>query len=372
MSWERWAAEQRRQLNDGGRWRAVRALDGAGPRTVLLGPGGAQPVVSFAGNDYLGLSQHPLVVAAAQAALERFGVGAGAARLLAGARPIHGQLEEALADWKHCEQAVLFASGYAANLGVLGALGGPGVRIVSDERNHASIVDGCRLSRAEVAVFPHGDLAAADRALKGMERTMVVSESVFSMDGDMADVDGLVDLCLRHAALLVVDEAHGVLGPDLRPPEGLAVLRVGTLSKALGGAGGFVAGPSALCELVVNRARSFIFTTASPPALAAAALAALAVYRSSEGGTRRARLRANIDRLVPNHPSPIVPVLLGDEDTAVAASASLLERGLYVPAIRPPTVAPGSSRLRISLSSEHTEAEIDALGAALGGLGVPA
>ena len=368
MSWQRWATDEQRRIHDAGRWRTVRDLDGIGPVTALHEPSGLWPVISFASNDYLDLARHPAVVAAAQETLASFGAGAGAARLLAGARPIHRHLEEALADWKRCEQAVLFSSGYTANLGVLSALGGAGVRIVSDEANHASIVDGCRLSRAEVVVFPHGDLGAVDQALRGAGRAVVVSESVFSMDGDQADVDGLVEVCHRHDALLVLDEAHGVLGPELTatPTEVPALtLRVGTLSKALGGSGGFVAGPAQLCGLVTNRARSFIFTTAGPPATAAAALAALTVYRSAEGDARRARLRTNVDRLAAGHPSAIVPVVLGSEAAASTASNALLAKGFFVPAVRPPTVAPGASRLRISLSSAHTHLQIDALKEAL-------
>lgn len=368
MSWERWATDEHRRIHDTGRWRTVRDLDGLGPATTLQEPSGPRPVISFAGNDYLDLARHPAVVAAAQEALESSGAGAGAARLLGGARPIHHHLEAALADWKRGEQAVLFSSGYTANLGVLAGLGEAGVRIVSDQANHASIVDGCRLSRAEVVVFPHGDVGAADQALRGAGRAVVVSESVFSMDGDVADVDGLAEVCRRHDALLVLDEAHGVLGPELLTTtntSGPLALRVGTLSKALGGSGGFVTGPARLCGLVVNCARSFIFTTAGPPATAAAALAALAVYRSADGDARRARLRANLDRLAVGHPTPIVPVVLGSEAAASAAAASLLARGFFVPAIRPPTVAPGTSRLRISLSSAHTDRQIDALKEAL-------
>ncbi|MEO6121741.1 MAG: aminotransferase class I/II-fold pyridoxal phosphate-dependent enzyme [Acidimicrobiales bacterium] len=367
-SWVDWAADQSVALHRAGRWRTVVDLDGPGPTTRLLDAvtGGHRDVVSFAGNDYLGLARHPAVVAAAHEAIDRCGTGAGAARLLAGARPVHRELEEALADWKGAEQAVLFPTGYAANLGVMAALGDSGVRIVSDERNHASVVDGCRLARAEVVVFPHGDLAAAERALAGAERALVVSESVFSMDGDVAAVDDLAALCSRTGALLVLDEAHGVLGPDLSaPPADLLLMRVGTLSKTLGSLGGYVAGSADLCDLIVNRARPFIFTTAPPPAAAAAALAAVAVCRSAEGDELRRRLRSNVKRIAPGHRSPIVAVVVGDEYAALAASAALLERGLFVPAIRPPTVAPDTSRLRISLSALHTPAHLEALVSAL-------
>lgn len=370
--WPEWAREQSLSLAEAGRWRWARHFDGPGPGTRLLdvssGDGG-RAVVSFAGNDYLGLSRHPEVVAAAHDALDRWGAGATAARLVAGGRPVHRALEEELADWRGAQRAVLFPTGYAANVGVLAALGDAGARIVSDERNHASIIDGCRLARADVVVYPHGDVATAEQAVASAARALVVSESVFSMDGDPAPVDALAAMCARHGALLVLDQAHAVLGPELSPSPGVNLLQVGTLSKALGSLGGYVTGPAVLCDLLVNLARTFIFTTASPPSVAAAALAAVRLYRSAEGAELRGRLRANVDRLRPGHPSPIVPVVVGDEAAAVAASDALLARGLFVPAIRPPTVPAGTSRLRVSLSARHTAEQIDALLDALGDLG---
>lgn len=370
-AWADWAGEEARRIRAGGRWRSVREVDGPGPAVVLGGAAGlAGTVVSFASNDYLGLTRHPAVVAAAAHAVERWGAGAGSARLVAGARPLHRELESALAAWKGTEAAVLFATGYAANLGVLQALGGPGVTVVSDRLNHASIVDGCRLSRADVVVTPHADVAAVERAVAAAPgRALVVTESVFSMDGDLAPLDDMVTLCARHGALLVVDDAHAVLGPDVSPGDAV-VLRVATLSKALGSLGGFVAGPQSLCDLLVNRARTFVFTTASTPADTAAALAALEITRSPAGDALRARLRAHVERLRPGHPSPIVPVVVGGEEAALAASAALLDLGLLVPAIRPPTVPPGTSRLRISLTAAHTTEQVDRLAAGLASLGL--
>ncbi|MDQ4070853.1 MAG: aminotransferase class I/II-fold pyridoxal phosphate-dependent enzyme, partial [Actinomycetota bacterium] len=329
-----------------------------------------------------------LVLDEAHAALDRWGAGAGAARLVAGSRPVHGELEAGLAAWKGEAAALLFPTGYAANLGVLTTFGRDGARILSDERNHASIVDGCRLARAEVCVYRHGDVGQVDDLLRSSPgRAIVVTDTVFSMDGDAAPVDDLAERCAAHGALLVLDEAHAVLGPD---PDlsGVDHLRVGTLSKYLGSLGGFVAGPQAFVDLLVNRARTFVFTTASSPADAAAGLAALRVLCSGEGGALVARLRANVDlvassepvtldralrgsaspvrRAGPGHPSPIVPVVLGDEDAAMRASAALRDRGLLVPAIRPPTVAPGTSRLRISLSAAHTAEQLAMLLEALG------
>jgi 8-amino-7-oxononanoate synthase len=346
VSWTTWAAEEADLIRGTGRWRQVRTYD-------------FESMVSFASNDYLGLTRHPAVVAAAHAALDRWGTGAGASRLVVGSRPVHDELESALADWKATESALLFPTGYAANVGVLTTFGVPGVRVLSDELNHASIVDGCRLARAEVAVYRHNDLDHVESLLRAGGRSIVVTDSVFSMDGDVADVAGLVSLCERWGALLVLDEAHDVFGTGVVAGE--PVLRVGTLSKMLGSVGGFVAGPRVLVDLLVNRARPFIFSTALPPAEAAAALAAVGVVRSSEGAPLRARLRDVIERVRPGHPSPIVPVVLGDEDAALAASAALLEQGIVVPAIRPPTVPVGRSRLRIALSATHTDAQLDHL-----------
>ncbi|MBA2325791.1 MAG: 8-amino-7-oxononanoate synthase [Actinobacteria bacterium] len=368
MTWREWAAAEGREIRSAHRWREPRDFDAAGPEGKLAPDG--RPVVSYASNDYLGLTQHPDVVAAAHAALDRWGTGSGSARLIVGSRPVHAELEAALASWKGTDRAVVFPTGFATNLGVLTTFGAPGVVVCSDELNHASIIDGSRLSRARVEVYRHADVDHLRHLLEAApagERHVVVTDTVFSMDGDLAPVDSLAELCARHSALLVLDEAHAVLGPD---PDlaGRDVLRVGTLSKTLGALGGFVAGPAPLTELVVNRARSYVFTTAPTPADTAAALAAVGVVRSSEGEALRARLHDHVERLRSGHPSPIVPVVLGDEARTLAAAATLLEQGMLVPAIRPPTVAPGTSRLRVALSAAHTSAQIDALRTALADL----
>ena len=327
--------------------------------------------MSFASNDYLGLSAHPVVVDAAREALERWGAGSTSARLIVGSRPIHAQLEEALARWKSSQRALLFPNGFAANLGVLTTLGGPDTLICSDELNHASIVDGCRASGASIAVYPHRDVSAVERLLAGSERALVVTDSVFSMDGDIAPVDDLAVVCRRHGALLVLDEAHAVLGPypDLT---GVEALRVGTLSKFLGSFGGFVAGPAPLIELLQNRARPFIFTTASSPADAAAALAALELVQSAEGAGLKERLRMLVERVAPGSPSPIISVMVGDERDALAASSALLDDGVLVPAIRPPSVPQGTSRLRVTLSAAHSDGQVDLLVGALERIKTPA
>ncbi len=380
--WSTWVDGATGAVAGAGRWRRPRTFDAAGPAGRLHdpnGPGAPQPVVSFASNDYLGLATHPAVVAAAHEALDRWGAGSGASRLVTGSRPVHAELEDALASWKGCERAVVFPTGFAANLSVLSVLGADGARIFSDELNHASIVDGCRLARAPVTVFPHGRLDQLDRELAAAAgRPIIVSDTVFSMDGDEADVTGLVAVARRHHALLVLDEAHAVLGPEVgvvrsdghRPggggDAGVDVLRVGTLSKSLGSLGGFVAGPARYTEYLVNRARPYIFTTAPTPADAAAALAAVGVVRSTEGARRRARLSGHVARVAAvvgraGHPSPIIPVVVGAEADAVAASDRLLSRGVWVPAIRPPTVAPGTSRLRVTLSAIHTDDQVGRL-----------
>jgi 7-keto-8-aminopelargonate synthetase-like enzyme len=393
--WDRRVAAELDAIRAADRWRRPRDVDATGAVTGVVD---GRPMVAFASNDYLGLSHHPAVVAAAHAALDRWGTGSGASRLVVGSRPIHGELEAALAGWKATEDAVLFPTGYAANLGVLASLGGPDVTVLSDELNHASLIDGCRLARAPVRVYRHADLDHLAKLLADVDGpALVVTDTVFSMDGDAADLPALADLAAAHGALLVLDEAHAVLGPDLpgaacpaptrpdpapprpdpapprpdpaptRPgPDGAPVLRVGTLSKTFGSLGGFVAGPRHFVDLLRNRARPFIFTTAPTPADMAAARAAVGIVASAEGDALRAALRRHVDRLRPGHPSPIIPVVLGDEAAALAEAARLEEQGLLVPAIRPPTVPPGTSRLRVALSAAHTDADIGRLASALG------
>ena len=301
VSWDSWARAERARIVAADRWRTIRELDSGGPVARLDGC----EVVSFASNDYFGLSQHPAVRAAAHEAIERWGTGAGSARLIAGSRPVHSELERELADWKGADRTLLFPTGFAANLGVLSVVGGPDVTIISDQLNHASIIDGCRLARGEVRIYRHGDLGQVAGLLRDADRAVVVTDSVFSMDGDVAPLAELARLCAARDALLVIDDAHAALGPE-PPRAGGPVLRVGTLSKMLGSAGGFVAGPGPLVDLIINRARSFIFTTAPAPAAAAAALAALRVLRSGKGTrsgeARRADRPGAAGSPVPDHP----------------------------------------------------------------------
>ena len=322
-AWSRWAEEQIDAIHAAGQWRSPRNFDAAGPGGVLTIS--QQQVVSFASNDYLGLSQHPAVRSAAIDAIGRWGAGSGASRLVVGSRPVHHDLETALAAWRGTEAAVVFPTGFAANLGVLSTFAGPGVHLFSDSLNHASIVDGCRLARANgatVHILEHLDLDALEHGLGAVDgqRSIVVTDVAFSMDGDVADVDALITICARHGAMLVLDEAHSVLqeipaiptDPATGEPTAL-VVQVGTLSKTLGALGGFVAGPDPLIELLVNRARSYIFTTALSPADAAAALAAVAIVTTPEGEQLRSRLRTLVDMIRPGHPTPIIPIILGED-----------------------------------------------------------
>lgn len=368
---EAWAAREAEAIRAADRWREVRTFDARGPVGTL----GGREVISFASNDYLGLSFHSAVIAAAKAALDRWGAGATASRLIVGSRPVHAELEAELCDWKQTDRALVFSTGYAANLGALSCLGGPDCLIVSDELNHASIIDGCRLSRSPVAVARHNDVEHVEALLaeSAAPRKLVVVDAVFSMDGDEAPLAALGQSCARHGAGLVIDEAHAVLGPpmgDLAGLEGLTLLRVVTLSKALGAVGGAVCGPAPPIDLLVNRARPFIFSTGLAPPDAAAALAAIRIARGPDGAARAARLAGHLDRLRPGHRTPILPFIVGSERRALEAAEGLLAEGLLVPPIRPPTVPPGSSRLRVALSAAHTEDMLDRLLAGLAKLGL--
>jgi 8-amino-7-oxononanoate synthase len=345
-----------------------------------------QQVVSFCSNDYLGLACHPQLIEAARATASRSGFGAASARLVSGNLPEHRSLEQAAAAFVALPSALTFPTGYQANLGVLATLANGSDLIVSDAANHASIVDGCRLSRASVRVYPHLDVAAARAALteraSDYRRRLLVTESLFSMDGDIAPLADLAEVARTTDSAFVVDEAHavGALGPGGRGlcaaagviPDALTA----TFGKAFGCFGAFAAGSPELTAILQNRARTFMFTTAPPPALAAAATAAIELVAGPEGETRRATLLAHIRYLerqlsvraripVRRHQTPIVPVILGDDRRALAGSRTLLERGFFVQPIRPPTVAEGTARLRITLSAEHTTDQVAALSEAV-------
>ena len=361
--------------------RRLRTVEGAQLPTVRLA---GREVVLLCSNNYLGLASHPEVVEAAAAATRDFGAGSVSSRLISGHMTAHARLEERIADWKGVEAALLFSTGYHANVGVLPSVVGDGDVVISDELNHASIIDGCRLSRARVAVYRHNDVDHLRQVLAqcdGARRVLVVTESVFSMDGDLAPLAAIADAAQERGAWLMVDEAHsaGVFGPagaGLVAALGLSDrvdIHMGTLGKALGSFGAYVAGSRALVDLLINRARSFIFTTGLPPSAAAAAEAALDVIarepQRAAGLLERAaalgqRLRdAGLD--VPNVQSQILPLMVGDAGRAVELAERLLDRGFYVAAIRPPTVAPGTSRLRLSLMATHEGEHIDGVAEAL-------
>ena len=368
--------------------REIRTLEHVDGSNVTVN---GRRLINFASNDYLGLSQHPALKTAAQEAIEEFGVGAGASRLISGSQTLHVRLEQELATFKGTESALLFSSGYTAALGALCSLAGPGDTIILDKLVHACIVDGAKLSGATIRVFPHNNIERLRHHLfwarknKPDKKPLVATESVFSMDGDLSDLTAIIDLKNEFGALLFVDEAHatGVIGPKgagLVTALGLTRevdIQMGTLSKAIGVSGGFVCGSNALIQLLVNRARSFIYSTASPPALAAAASASLEILQNDLGDQLRIRLLQNVGLLSnlleikrnysPSAQSAIIPVLVGTEERSLQLAGKLLETGFLVPAIRYPSVARGSARIRIALSAAHFSEEIVALATAING-----
>ncbi len=329
--------------------------------------------LNFSSNDYLGLAASAELKAALQEGVARYGAGSGASRLVCGSLRPHADLEAALADFKGAEAALTFSSGFAVPVGTLPALLGPGDTILMDKLSHACLVDAARLSGATLRIFPHNHLGKLERLLQTAQgRVLIVTESIFSMDGDAAPLREIVELKDRYGAWLLVDEAHavGVLGPQGRGLaaalglEGRIELQMGTLSKALGLSGGYLAASRQVIDLLINRARSFIYTTAPLPAVAHAALRALELIRGAEGDRRRSLLHAHVEKvrsslgLEHTSSSAILPLILGDEATAMAASATLRDAGLMVPAIRYPTVARGSARLRITLSAGHQPEQV--------------
>jgi 8-amino-7-oxononanoate synthase len=366
-------AERLEELRDRGLHRRLRLVEGPqGPRVLLDG----RPVLLLCSNNYLGLADHPKVRRAAAEAALHWGAGAGASRLISGHMEPHRRLEERLAAFKGYEAALLFGSGYLANVGAISALAGRGEVVFSDELNHASIVDGCRLARAETFVYRHADV---EHLAWGLERAggrgaLIVTDGVFSMDGDVAPLEALVETARRHGCRLMIDEAHatGVLGPGGRGAVAAAGLGgevdliVGTLGKALGSYGAYVCADRELRDYLLNAARSFVFSTAPPPPVVAAAQAALELL---EAGPRRVeRLGANAAALrealaaegleVERSECQIVPVEVGDAGRTMELSERLLERGVFAQGIRPPTVPEGSSRLRLTVMATHKEAEL--------------
>ncbi len=367
------------ELKEQGMLRTLRSVSGPqGPRVVLEG----REVLLLCSNNYLGIANHPRLVEAACEATRRFGVGSGASRLISGTMDLHRALEERIAAFKGAEAALVFNSGFAANTGILQGLTGPDDVIFSDELNHASIVDGCRLSRARTVVYPHCDAAALERLMRAEQparkgRWLIVTDGVFSMDGDLAPLAELVALKERYDALLMVDDAHGtgVLGATGRgTAEELGCLHqidlhMGTLGKALGGFGAYLASRRPVIETLVNSSRPFIFSTSLPPGVLGAALAAFDLVESPEGRQRRDDLRrlqkqfcgllerGGLDLMGTR--TQIVPVLTVDPLTTMEVAARLLKKGVFVQGIRPPTVPAGSCRLRATLMADHRPDELE-------------
>jgi 8-amino-7-oxononanoate synthase len=369
----RWAEEELAALTAQGLLRSLEPLGSPqGPVVRIRG----ETLINFSSNDYLGLAAHPALASAARGGLERWGTGAGASRLVVGDTEAHRSLEARLAAFEDAEAVLLFNGGYSANLGIIPALVGGQDAVFSDALNHASLVDGCRLSRARVEVYPHRDVGALAARLAATpgRRRLVVTDAVFSMDGDVAPLGELVDVCRRAGAALLVDEAHatGVLGErgaGLSEEVGVARevdVRMGTLGKALGAFGAYAATSRPVANLLVNRARPLIFSTTLPPALCAAAEAAVELV--NHGRELRQRLWRNIRHFsggleALGHPAPgssaIFPLLLGAAERAMAAAEFLRARGLLVKPIRPPSVPAGTSRLRFALSAAHTKDHLD-------------
>jgi glycine C-acetyltransferase/8-amino-7-oxononanoate synthase len=361
--------------------RRLRTIEGPQGARVRLDGGEALLLCS---NNYLGLADHPKVRTAAAEAAERYGAGAGASRLVSGTMSLHTTLEERLADFKGTGAALLFGSGYLANTGTVAALVGKGEVVFSDELNHASIIDGCRLSRSEVFVYRHRDTEHLEWGLRraGSRAALIVTDSVFSMDGDVAPLPDLHELARRHRCALMVDEAHGTgaLGPGGRGAVAAAGLSgevdviVGTLGKALGGYGAYVCTSSQVAELLLNTARPFIYSTAPPPPSVGAALAALAILREHPGIVEQLRRNAAIVREalgaygldIGGSRTQIVPVMVGDARRSMALCEHALERGVFAQAIRPPTVPEGTSRLRLAVMATHSADELRAAARVIG------
>jgi len=376
-------------LREQGLHRQLRRLDS--PQTPHINLDG-RTLLNFSSNDYLGLANEPALKAAAIEAVERYGAGSGASRLICGSLRPHDELEEALASFKGTEAALTFSTGYAAAVGTICALLGSDAVIILDKLVHASIVDAARLSGAKLRVFAHNDVTdleeilkwAAQRAGNSATRPLVVTESVFSMDGDHAPMREIVELKERHGAWLMVDEAHGtgLYGPNRRGlAEELGVsgrieIQMGTLGKAIGSSGGYICGARELIEYLINRARSFIFSTAPVPAAAGAATAGIRLVQSENGKLRCNQLWQRVSEIREmlstrrvqfpvDRPSAILPLMIGDETKAVQAAANLLDRGILIPAIRYPTVARGQARLRLTVSAAHSAEDVKQLVAAL-------
>ena len=362
-------------LKKAGLYRTLRDVEGPQSATMVID---GRRVVQFASNDYLGLANHPRLKAAAKEAIETYGAGSGASRLVSGNLMLNGQLEEKITHLKKQESGLLFNTGYMANLGIINALVGEGDVIFSDELNHASIVDACRMSKAETQVYPHKDMTTLEEMLKQSnhyKQKLLVTDGIFSMDGDIVPLPDVVDLTDRYGCMLMVDDAHGtgVLGANGGGTgehfglENKIDISMGTFGKALGGFGAFAAGDRTLRPFLINYARSFMFTTGLPPAVIASALAALELLE--EEPALREKLwenvhffRQGIAKLgftIRKSETPIIPLLVGDTSLTMQMGEMLFQKGVFMQGIRPPAVPPGSSRLRITIMATHTVEQME-------------
>ncbi len=345
-----------------------------GPRVTVNG----KSILLMCSNDYLGLSGHPALREAAQTAMNRFGFGAGASRLISGTMSVHQELEQKIARFKHAEAAILFNTGYGANTGIIPVIAGKNDVILSDSLNHASIIDGCRLSKAHVAVYRHRDMDHLQSLLKEHEklsRKLIVTDGVFSMDGDIAPLPAIVALAEKYQAIVMVDDAHatGVLGETGRGTaehfglDGRVPIQMGTLGKAFGSFGAYAVGGRDVVDYLVNRSRSFIFSTALPPVICAATISAINLVENNPD--RRASLWKNRENFVlglctlgisvGQSETPIVPIIIGDTEKTLTAAERLFDLGIFASAIRPPTVPEGSSRIRMTVTAIHTNEDIE-------------
>jgi 8-amino-7-oxononanoate synthase len=375
--WEKQFSETIDALRAKNLFRALTPLD-AGTDTSINIHG--KKLLAFCSNNYLGLANHPKLKAAAIDAVQTWGVGAGASRLVSGNLRLYEALEEKIAVIKSCEKALVFNSGYTANIGILGALIGENDLVLFDRLNHASLIDGVKLSRGKLRVYRHKDMEQVQSLLSRRavnQKAIIVTDGIFSMDGDIAPLPEMVALANQYDAVIYLDDAHatGVLGEHGRGTyehfhlHSERIIQMGTLSKALGGFGGFVAGSALLILYLVNKARSLIYTTALPPSVLATALTALILIEEEKEYREKLWVNANYFRKsvmalgynTCGSETPIVPLLIGEADYAVVFSKRLMEEGIYVPAIRPPTVPKGQSRLRITLMATHTKEQIDFL-----------
>lgn len=374
-------SRQLSDLRDKGLYRKLACIDSSLHSKISIN---GRTLINFSSNDYLNLSRHPEIIKTAVTALEEFGFGSGASRLLSGNYTAHERLEKRVAEFKRTQASLIFNTGYAANTGIIPAIAADDAVIFSDELNHASIVDGSRLSRAEVMIYNHNDMDCLEALLKktagkkSIKRKLIITETVFSMDGDIAPLKELAEISDRYDALLMIDDAHGtgVLGKTGRgglEHHGLkpgSIIQMGTLSKALGCFGAFAAGEKNMVDLLINKARSFIYSTSLPPAVAEAAVRAVEIAGSPSAGLRkklwrnRQRLYKGISKLgfkTPGSETPIIPVLTGDTGETLELSKYLYKNSIFAPAIRPPTVPEGKCRIRFSVTAGHTDEDIDVL-----------